>query len=224
MARRPISDLWSQREQLFPNVLGVGALFSGAALVVHILTGFSLRYGLALTASTLACGMLAVWLRLAPGKRRQLLWMVGIGAGSGVLATVTYDATKFVLSQLDPSPYDPFALTHTFGVLFVGASAPQALIYASGIGFHVLNGISFAIAFCFLFGRRGILAGVAWGVFLELFQLTLYPGWLDIRFYREFAAIGSLSHLVYGAVLGTCCRAGLRQLTRRYGASTRMTS
>jgi hypothetical protein len=60
-------------------------------------------------------------------------------------------------------------------------------------------------------GARGARAGVAWGLFLELFQLTLYPGWLDIRLYREFAMISSLGHVVYGLVLG----AGTRRLLAR---------
>lgn len=203
--------------KLFPNILGMGALFSGVALVVHILTGFSLAIGLMVTAGALITAIAVLFIRLPVQRRRYILQMAAIGAVTGVVATVCYDSAKFVLSQLDPSPYNPFELSYTFGVLLIGNSAPHALTLAVGIGFHVLNGISFAVAFCFLFGRRGIIAGVLWGVFLEMFQLTLYPGWLDIRFFREFAAIGSLSHLVYGAVLGLGCRYGLRRLGARLG-------
>jgi hypothetical protein len=84
------------------------------------------------------------------------------------------------------------------------------MIITAGIAFHVLNGIAFGTSYCALFGTRGVRAGIAWGVFLEVFQLTLYPGWLDIRFYREFATISALSHVAYGAVLGFTCRAALR--------------
>ena len=51
-----------------------------------------------------------------------------------------------------------------------------------------------------------------WGLFLETFQLTLYPGWLDIRTYSEFATISALSHVVYGATLGLLARAILPRL------------
>ncbi len=202
---------------MFPNILGLGALFSGVALVVHILTGFSLAYGLMITAGLLILAIIVGLLRLPAKRRRYVLQIAGIGALSGVLATATYDAMKFLLTQLDPSPYNPFALSHTFGELIIGTTAPQPLILTFGIGFHVLNGISFAVAFCFLFGRRGILAGILWGVFLEMFQLALYPGWLDIKFFREFATIGALSHVAYGAVIGACCRYGLRRLGVRLG-------
>jgi hypothetical protein len=60
--------------------------------------------------------------------------------------------------------------------------------------------------YCVLFGRRGVPGGIAWGVFLEAFQLTLFPGWLDIRAYREFVQISALSHIVYGATLGFLCK------------------
>lgn len=214
-----LQHLWNRRGRLFPNILGVAALFSGAALVFHILTGFSLRYGLMITAAMLVLAIVVGLLRIPASRRRLLLRIVGVGAFSGVLATASYDSTKAVLSQLDPSPYNPFELMHTFGVLLIGPTAPQPLIMLAGTSFHVLNGISFAIAFCFLFGRRGVIAGVLWGVFLETFQLTLYPGWLDIHFFKEFVAIGSLSHLVYGAVLGTCCRFGLERVDPRARAT-----
>jgi hypothetical protein len=68
----------------------------------------------------------------------------------------------------------------------------------------------FGVAYVFLFARDGAISagralgtGVAWGIFLELFQLTLYPGWLDIRTYEEFVTISALGHIVYGATLGT---------------------
>lgn len=210
--KRVAQNLWDRRRRLFPNLLGLAALFSGAALVFHILTGFSLRYGLLLVASLLVIALVIGLVRLPAPRRRLLLQMVGVGVLSGMLATASYDASKFILSQLDPSPYNPFELNRIFGVLLIGASAPPPVIYLVGTGFHLLNGVSFAVAFCFLFGRRGILAGVLWGVFLETFQLTLYPGWLDIKFYQEFVTISSLSHLVYGAVLGACCRSGLQRI------------
>src|SRR6185312_4092325 len=142
--------LWNRRGKFFPNILGLAALFSGAALVVHIITGFSLRYGLMITAGMLALAVIVGLLHTPMQRRRLLLRMVGVGALSGVLATASYDSTKALLSQLDPSPYNPFELMHTFGVLLIGPSAPPLLINLAGASFHELNGISFAIAFCFL--------------------------------------------------------------------------
>jgi hypothetical protein len=195
--------------------LGAGALFSGAALLAHILAGIALPLALALTAVLLLLVVWSVWRRAAAAERQRLTGRAVIGLGAGVAATLTYDVAKYALAQWDPSPYNPFEAIRVFGLLLTGPAAPAGLSLAAGIAFHLLNGIAFGIAFCFLFGRRGIIAGIGWGLFLELFQLTLYPGWLDIRFYDEFVRISALSHAVYGAVLGWGCQAGLRRWESR---------
>jgi hypothetical protein len=145
------------------------------------------------------------------GSERQLIGRsVVYGAVAGFLATMAYDLSKAALSILDPSPYNPFEAIRTFGKLLAGPSAGEQAIVASGAAFHLLNGTMFGIAYVFIFARDGAISsgralatGVAWGIFLELFQLTLYPGWLDIRAYREFVMISALGHVVYGATLGT---------------------
>ena len=196
---------------VFSRVLGVGALFSGAALVTHIVAGFSLPLALMLTATILVLAVRLAWRRASPKERMRLVRLIKVGLLSGLLATVAYDASKFALSQWDTSPYNPFEAIRLFGMALVGSSVPESMVYTSGTAFHVLNGISFGVGYCFLFGHHGVIAGIAWSFFLELFQLTLYPGWLDIRFYREFVQISALSHLVYGAVLGYSCQYGLRR-------------
>ena len=198
-----------EKRDTLSKVLGVGALFSGAALVVHIVVGVSLPITLALSTSLLVTAVALVWRRAPADRRRVLARVAGVGLLSGLLATLAYDLAKFLLSQWDPSPYNPFEAIRTFGTLLVGPSASTAVVMGTGTAFHMLNGVCFGIGYCFLFGRRGIAAGIGWGICLELCQLTLYPGWLDIRAYREFAQISALSHLVYGSVLGAACRYGL---------------
>jgi hypothetical protein len=68
--------------------------------------------------------------------------------------------------------------------------------------------------------RRGLATGIAWGLFLESFQLAIYPGWLNIRFLDEFRQISFLSHVVFGAVLGLLVPAGLRYMRRRVAPRT----
>lgn len=191
--------------------LGVGALFSGVALVMHILAGISLRLALAATASILLCGVATIYIFAEPSRKRWITIRGTVGATAGLAATASYDLSKYVLSVLDPSPYNPFEALKVFGVLFVGQTASGTAIAVSGLGFHVLNGISFGVAYCFFFGSKGIWAGMAWGIFLEGFQIALYPGWLDVRWVSEFVQISALSHLVYGAVLGKICKVGLVQ-------------
>jgi hypothetical protein len=75
------------------------------------------------------------------------------------------------------------------------------------------------VAYTTWFADRGVQAGIAWGLFLEVFMLGLYPGWLDIADYAPFLVVSLAGHVVYGAVLG----AGARALARRGrpGAGTR---
>ena len=129
------------------------------------------------------------------------------------------DVIKTILSQLDPSPFDPFHAIQIFGQLLAGTNADPVLVAAAGTAFHLVNGTSFGVAYLFLFARdgaipvrRALLTGVGWGLFLETFQLTLYPGWLDIRLYQEFATISALSHIAYGATLGLLARWVLRRV------------
>lgn len=192
------------------RAVGLLAFFSGAALLAHILTDLSLRIGLAVTTGFVFCLFGFVWMRAEGPKRRRLGRFLRVGLVAGVLATVAYDASKYVLSYLDSSSFNPFEAIRLFGILLAGEGAGEPLLYTTGIGFHALNGICFGVAFCFLLGGRGVLAGVAWGLLLELLQIILYPKWLSVKFYQEFAQISGLSHIVYGAVLALACRAGLR--------------
>ncbi|MGH2358360.1 MAG: hypothetical protein ACRDGJ_10170 [Candidatus Limnocylindria bacterium] len=209
LARR----LYERFKPLFPFL----AMFSGVALLIHIIAGISLAFGLALTTLAMVGGLTFVLVVSTPDERRRIVRTIAVAAGAGFLATLTYGVSKTLLSQLDPSPYNPFEAIRIFGTLIAGTNAPVGAIWAAGVAFHLLNGTAFGIAYTFLFARggntswaRALATGVGWGVFLETFQLTLYPGWLDIRFYAEFATISALGHLVYGAALGGLARTLLR--------------
>ncbi|MGH9199414.1 MAG: hypothetical protein ACRD1T_27250, partial [Acidimicrobiia bacterium] len=191
--------------------------FSGAALLTHILADISLPLALSLFAALLLLAVLSILRRASGPDRSRIARIAAVAAVTGISATLLYDGTKALLSLLDPTPYNPFEAASAFGRALLGAAAPPAAIQVTGWAFHLLNGTCFGIAFGFLFAREGrtsavyaLLTGMGWGLFLELFQLTLYPGWLDIRFYEEFARISAVSHLVYGATLGVACRLGLR--------------
>lgn len=201
-------------------VLGLApaAMFGGAALLVYILFHVWLPLGLAAFGAILLIVVVAVFATSGTAQRRALARLAIAGVASGFLAVILYDATKAVMSALDPSPYNPFEVTRLFGVLLLGASAPAGVSQIAGWSFHILNGCTFGLAYSLLFARNGTttrryaaLSGMAWGLFLEAFQVALYPGWLRIAFYGEFVTISATAHLVYGACLGLTCRALLRR-------------
>jgi hypothetical protein len=202
-------------------ILALGGVFSGVALLLHILGGVSLTLAIAVLTALLLMVLAAVLLVSSAESRGWMLRTVAVGIGVGLSATLVYDLAKTLLSQLDPSPFDPFHVIAIFGELIVGRNADPLLITAAGTAFHLVNGTSFGVAYLFLFARdgrttitRALLTGIGWGLFLETFQLTLYPGWLDISLYREFATISALGHVVYGATLGLLARFALRRVFR----------
>jgi hypothetical protein len=203
-------------------VLGAGALFSGVALLGHIVAGLWLPLTLAVTVALLLATVAFLWLRLEAPQRAILRSMAGRGVIIGFVATLLYDASRTLLSQLDSSPYQPFEVLTVFGRALLGGGVSAEAALAAGIGFHLLNGVSFGLAYVFILGRqavprrvRALATGIGWGLFLETFQLTLYPGWLNIAAYREFVTISFLGHVVYGATLGLMSRRLLAGLEAR---------
>jgi hypothetical protein len=190
-------------------LIGLAALFSGVALLGNIVAGFSLPLTLGLTTLLLVVALAVIWRRMSGPARVLMTSVAGRGAVIALVAVFAYDGSRAVLAQLDPSPFDPFGVWLIFGQLLVGMGAPHDIALAAGIGFHWLNGVSFGLAYAFVFGRAAVrstrlalLTGVGWGLFLETFQLTLYPGWLFITTYTELVTISFLGHVVYGLTLG----------------------
>lgn len=203
-------------------VLGVGALFSGVALLGHIVAGLWLPLTLAVTVGLLLATVVLVWLRLEAPQQAILRSMAARGVVIGLVATLLYDGSRTLLSQLDSSPYQPFEVLSVFGRALLGGGVSAEAALAAGLAFHFLNGVSFGLAYVFILGRqavksptRALATGITWGLFLETFQLTLYPGWLNIAAYREFVTISFLGHVVYGATLGLMSRKLLAGLESR---------
>lgn len=187
-------------------IMGVSALFSGVALLTNIIGGISLRLALLIALFLPVFAFGTAWSKMTPDGRHKTVARLKVGLMAGLLATIAYDLTRFTFYRWDTSPYNPFEVIRVFGSLIVGTSAKPVVLYTAGAAFHALNGLCFAVAYWFLFGRYGVPAAIVWALFLELFQLTLYPGWLNIKFYREFLQISASSHVSYGVVLGFGCQ------------------
>jgi hypothetical protein len=132
------------------------------------------------------------------------------GAVAGLAATGCYDLARWALTRFDSYGVNPFEAIPKFGALWLGPDSGEAARVVVGGMFHAVNGIAFGIAFALVFSTYGLVRGVLWGLGLECFQLALYPGWLKIEAFAEFAQVSALGHLVYGAVLGSLCQALIR--------------
>jgi hypothetical protein len=192
------------------RVLTTAFLVSGFALVVFVLAGFSLPVSLA--AGWVAIGAGTWWFeRVAPSDvRRRFHEVLRVGAVAGLVATVAYDASRWSLVHLFGLGVNPYGALSAFGDALLPGSRKAGWVPVAGFGYHVLNGVSFGIAYTGLFRRRGALVGIAFGLGLEACMLAIYPGWLDIKSLSEFTQMSIVGHVCYGATLGAVARKLLR--------------
>jgi hypothetical protein len=183
------------------------SLFSGAALVITILLRASL--GLVLTALVALVAMAAgiIWSSSSAKERRLLQTKCVVGATAGILGTIAYDASRWLLVKTIGWTFNPFGAFPVFGRLLIGVGHSSIVILAVGIGYHALNGILFAIAYSLVAFARPWYWGILWALTLESAMFTLYPGWLDLTaVMKEFTVISLSGHVLYGSVVGILCQ------------------
>lgn len=179
----------------------LGVLSLGAAILSRILLLDSHLAGLAIISASLITSSTLIALYSTPEWRRSHRRLVAIGAGAGILATLFYDASRWILARAATEDFDPFAALPFFGDFIVGSDASDQWRWIAGAGVHALNGTLFGVLFLLVFSTVTYRRGIAYGLTLEVVQLALYPDWLNISNFTEFAAISSLGHFVYGSSL-----------------------
>ena len=194
--------IWRGHSESLPALIApVAFLFSGGALLAHIVVD------LPLLATFIAFAGLAVslltWLSRSAGV--SVAWVLRPGVVAGLCATVAYDLSRVLVVAVTNAPTSPIEAWKFFGAGLLAGSGSETLQWIIGGLFHLTNGVCFAIAFTLWLGRRGVVAGVLWGLFLEAFMLGLYPGWLGIEAYRPFLVVSLVGHVAYGLTLGLVC-------------------
>lgn len=190
-----------------------GALFlsSGAALVVYVLSGLSLFWAMLVALLLVALVGGIVFDRATGTQRRQLSRLVLVGVVAGIIATLVYDASRFALIELTGVQFWPFHIFDIFGQALVGQSYHGWWVTALGVGFHLLNGVGFAVAYSIWFSQRGIGAGIIFALALECLMILIYPDWLNITLVSEFLSVSIFGHIAYGITLGALAKTLARQ-------------
>lgn len=181
-------------------------LGSGAALMVHILVPVSLGLALVVTGVIISIAGVLAWKRLPLAMRPEVLRRVRAGLLAGLLATLAYDLSRWVIVTVFHTTFWPFDIFPLFGRAIAGNGVSPDVATAIGVLYHYTNGLFFAVAYAILLAPRGWWTGLFWALGLETIMLALYPGWLHIQAMNEFASVSLLGHLAYGAVLGTVSR------------------
>jgi hypothetical protein len=136
--------------------------------------------------------------------------LVRAGFVAGVPALLAYDSSRLLVSELAAMEISPFDAFPHFGGALIGQDASETARRVTGAGFHVVNGLSFAVAFAIVFRAKGIVAGIVWGLGLEAAMLGVYPWWLQIEQLGEFVGLSVIGHVSYGATLGAVTKWRLR--------------
>jgi hypothetical protein len=208
---------WSQSRI---EALCGGAVFlaTGLALVVHVLTGtpLPLAIGVLVVAGTaLAYATLGTRSDAAARARMRGWWLrVRVGVAVGLLSTLVYDASRWLLVEVGGFRVSPFKAFPFFGEALLGLDRGATAAVAAGVVFHLFNGAAFGVAYTLWFGGRSVWWGIGFGLGLEAAMLTIYPGWLDIRAISEFGQMSVFGHVAYGVSLSLVSRRLLAWGTR----------
>lgn len=187
---------------------------SGVALVIAVLAKTSLALMLLLLGGFAGFVFTLKWVRASSTERQLIRKKLVVGALAGLIATAAYDASRLLVVKLGGFHISPFKAFPLFGALILGEGAPASATYLIGTAYHLLNGMLFTVAYCFLFGNRNWKFGILWALGLEASMLMLYPGWLHLeQVMQEFTIMSMTGHIVYGATLGALCQRWLSRPT-----------
>jgi hypothetical protein len=205
------------------RLLAALPLASGAALIVHVLSGVSLGATLLAAGGIVFLAGLMLWRQLSPVARLEVRRRAVVGALAGLAATGAYDSVRWALVTVFRYTYWPFDIFSIFGQAITGGGLPAGVVTGIGVLYHYLNGVMFALAYTILFGRAGWWVGILWALGLEALMLSVYPGWLHPQAFGEFLSVSMLGHVAYGSVLGLLAQrtlvSGFGWLRRRMGGA-----
>lgn len=178
------------------------ASISLVALVAHVfallpMVYFLTFFGVPSVLLLFAMAAFARWI-----DARIFLNGLAVGLLGGLIATMVYDAARFVLNRTLFTHYNSFTSIYIFGSWITGkeTSTPQAAV--AGWTYHYWNGLSIALFYTLTFGRRHWLYAVGYALIMEAFMLGLFPFFLQVSDKLDFIALSMLGHLAYGVVLG----------------------
>ncbi len=179
------------------------ALMGLAGLVLHIFELLDMSYALIFIGAPSLFALLGLACYAKWVDDVVFVNCILVGIGGGLIATAAYDISRLVLYAGGVFDFDPFQAIPIFGGWIIHAEPTTSAAIAVGWVYHFWNGISFAIFYTLIFGRRSWLFGLAYGLVVELAMLGLFPFFLKFKNLSfDLIAISLIGHLFYGAALG----------------------
>jgi hypothetical protein len=181
-------------------------LATGAALVVHIVTDWSLAAALAIALLFAGAAAVVAARHLTPAARVDARRRVRVGLLAGVLGLAAYDSSRALIVLLSGFEIQPFKALPHFGRGLLGTGVSDTSAWIAGTGYHIANGLGFAVAYCLAVRRPNWRTGIVWALLLEAAMIAFYPSWLQIEALKEFTTMSLFGHLAFGAALGESAR------------------
>jgi len=178
-------------------------LLSGLGLVVVVFLHFSMYLFLLLQFASLAFLLWLAWQNKNKQSREHFMKIIRTGLLAGIAATAGYDLIRLLIVQIFHFSIRPFDTFKFFGQIIMDQPVSDKIAYTVGFLYHLLNGLTFSIAFFILFKGRHWLYGIAWAFLLELLMLIVYPRFLNIQsVMEEFTIVSCSGHTLYGSIIG----------------------
>lgn len=193
-------------------IIGViASSLSGVALLLHW-SGLVHLGAAAMVCLPLTVLVLAVCLAMArPDHRGIVLQRIYAGLFAGFVGLIAYDVIRWVLVETGLIPANPFRVIEVFGLLIMQTDTDTLLTKSVGWGFHIWNGLTFAMMFTLAFGRGRILWAVIWSLILEVAMLASYPSMFHIVMGWPFVSISLIGHVAFGLAVGWAARGAVKE-------------
>jgi hypothetical protein len=185
-------------------------LTTGAALIAYIVFAIPLPAAAVVFGAAGATTWLLVIPAMTSEQREWIQARAAAGFRAGILGIAAYDLTRYGVVAVASLSFQPFHVFARFGEAIFGPGITEPAASAAGAGFHVANGLGFAIAFALAVPAPTIRLGIAWALCLESLMLLMYPGWLGVSLTGELLPVSIVGHLAFGSVLGAATRRFLR--------------
>ena len=134
--------------------------------------------------------------------QRVFLNRLVTGAWAGIVATLCYDAIRYVIWATGLISFNPFLSHPIFGRLMTGQAETTSIAKAVGWAYHFWNGFGFGIMYTLVAGCARWYYALIWATFLEIGWLITLPSTLHFTLNSQFVVVSFIGHGAYGVVLG----------------------
>lgn len=202
--------LHDRRRAVFTLVGGACASVSGLAILLHAAGWLPMYFTLDVLGPPSLLMLLLIGIYARRIDEQLVLNRLLVGAWAGLAATAAYDLVRLALRLSGAIRFDPFRTHPIFGMLITGQPEASSAALAAGWGYHLWNGVGFAVMYTLVAGPAHPGYALGWAMLLEVAWLTALPSTLNFQLNPDLLLVSLVGHAAYGVVLGVLARRFIR--------------